>query len=145
MDFASIRSRLKPSNGTTWLAVLDDGAAVLMDRPIAIEIETRSFPDDSPVPAISDEESRLIDTILARLPDCISQCQRLLANDPTIRHIRVNGDAKVVNPHIWISREVMDQDGEDRWVMVLGVDVNPDFGWHIEFEGVTALEIWAGD
>lgn len=101
--------------------------------------------DDSPVPAISDVEARLIDSILARLADCIAQCERLLDTDPTIGHIRINGGAKVVNPHIWISREVMEQDGEDRWVMVLGVDANPDFGWHIEFERLTALEIWAGD
>jgi hypothetical protein len=145
MDFASIRHRLKPCNGTTWRAVLDDDAALLMDCPIAIEIETRTFPDDSPIPAISDVESGLIDAILARLPDCITECERLLDNDPTIGHIRVDGGAKVVNPHIWISREVMQQDGDDRWVMVLGVDVNPDFGWHIEFEGLTALGIWAGD
>jgi len=71
-----IRSRLEPSNGTTWRALLNDQAAMLMDRPI--EIETHIFPDDSPIPAISDVEAGLIDTILARLPDCIAQCERLL-------------------------------------------------------------------
>ena len=145
MDYASIQSQLKPTNGTTWRAVIEDDRFRLMACPIAIEIETRSVPDESSVPEISAEESQLADVILNGLETCIAESERLLENDPTIGHIRVNGDAKIVNPHIWISREIMTQDGANRWAMVLGIDVNPDFGWHIQFDGLAALEIWAGD
>ena len=60
--------------------------ASITTKSIAIEIETRAFPDDSPVSAISDVEARLIDSILARLPDCIVQCERLLDTDPIAAH-----------------------------------------------------------
>ena len=145
MDYASIHSRLKPTNGTTWRAVIEDDRFRLMDCPIAIEIHTRSVPDESLIPEISTVESQLADTILNGLDTCIAESERLLENDPTIEYIRINGGAKIVNPHIWISRDIVTQDGANRWAMVLGVDANPDFGWHIEFDGLTALEIWAGD
>ncbi len=145
MDYASIYAELKPTNGTTWRAMIEDDRFRLMDCPIAIEIDTRSVPDESPVPDISNGECQLADTILNGLDTCIAESERLLENDPSIGHFRINGGARIVNPHIWISREIMARDGENRWAMVLGVDVNPDFGWHIEFDGLTALEIWAGD
>jgi hypothetical protein len=145
MDLASIRDRLKPTNGTTWRAELGSEQARLFDCPIAIEISTRSVPDDSPVPEISNAESHLADMVLLGLDKCLSQCERLLDADPTIRHIRISNDARVANPHIWIDREMMTENGPTRWAMVLGIDVNPDFGWHIEFDGLDALEIWAGD
>ncbi|MCA9117250.1 MAG: hypothetical protein KDA79_19405 [Planctomycetaceae bacterium] len=145
MDYATIRPHLEPVSGTTWRAVIDEDRFRLMGCQIAIAFETRCIPGDLPVPAISDEEARLADTILNGLESCIAESERLLENDPTIGHIRANGGARVVNPHIWISREVMTEDGPDRWTMVLGLDINPDFGWHIEFEGLTALEVWAGD
>ena len=140
-----IQSRLRTVNGTTWRAELDSEQARLLDCPIAIEISTRAVPDDSPVPEISDAESRLADIVLRGLDKCVSQCEGLLDADPTIGHCRINNDARVVNPHIWIDREMMTEDGPTRWAMVLGVDENPDFGWHIEFDELDALEIWAGD
>ncbi len=145
MDYASIHSQLKPTDGTTWRAVIEDDRFRLMDCPLAIEIHTRSVPEESPVPEISAEESQLADTILNGLESCIAESERLLENDPTIGHIRINGGAKIVNPHIWISREIIKQDRATRWAIVLGIDVNPDFGWHIEFDALKALEIWAGD
>ncbi len=145
MNFASIQSQLKATRDTSWRAVINDDRFRLLGWPLAIEIQTRSIPDESPLPEITAEESQLADMILNGLETVIAESERLLEDDPAIEHLRGNGDAVIVTPHIWISSETLMENGPTRWPMVLEIDVNPDFGWHIEFDGLTALEIWAGD
>ena len=145
VDFCDVLPRLVRTRGTTWHAVLDPESVALMDRPVSIEIETRSNPDSSPVPYATEEETILAQSIVENIESVVRECERMLDTDPSVQHLRENPDIQITNPHIWISRETMQEEGPNRWAFVVGINVNPDFAWHIEFDGLTALEIWAGD
>ena len=49
----------------------------------------------------------------------------------------------VREPHIWIHRESIAPG--TLWSLVVGLQEAPDFGYHIEFDGPTCTDIWAGD
>ena len=51
---------------------------------------------------------------------------------------------QVREPHIWINRdELEEEENPERWTFVIGREDSPDFGYHIEFDGLTCLEIWS--
>ena len=127
----------------TGFCVRHDSARIF-GQPLSIEIETRSVPSDTPVPKLNDQESTLIALIVENIDHCINESLTKLQDDESYQRLN-DANARIVNPHVWISREMMHEEGMQRWTMVVGMDVNPDFGWHVEFDGLKCLEIWAGD
>ena len=116
----------------------------MLGLPLSIEIETRSVPSDLPIPKLNEQESTLIALILENIDHCIAESLAKLRGDESYQRID-EANARITNPHVWMSREMMQEEGIQRWALVVGVDVNPDFGWHVEFDGLECLEIWAGD
>ena len=123
---------------------LRDDSVQVLGHPLSIEIETRSVPSDAPIPSLNDRESELICLIVDNIDHCINESLSKLRNDASYQRLN-EANAQVANPHVWISRERTDEEGPQRWALVIGVDVNPDFGWHIEFDGLKCLEVWGGD
>ena len=123
---------------------LRDDSVQVLGHPLSIEIETRSVPSDAPIPSLNDRESELICLIVDNIDHCINESLSKLRNDASYQRLN-EANAQVANPHVWISRELTDEEGPQRWALVIGVDVNPDFGWHIEFDGLKCLEVWGGD
>ena len=135
-------SNLEPLRKTGFR--LRHSAALIFGQPVSIEIETRSVPSDAPIPNLNDQEFALVALIIENIEHCINESVAKLQGDES--HQRLDeANAQITNPHVWISREMMQEEGMQRWTMVVGVDVNPDFGWHVEFDGLECLEIWAGD
>ena len=127
----------------TGYRMLKDSLQIL-GHPLSIEIETRSVPSDTPIPQLNHDESVLIELILGNIDHCANETLAKLEGDESYQRLS-EADARIANPHIWISREKMSEEGMQRWTMVIGVDVNADFGWHVEFDGLKCLEVWAGD
>ena len=127
----------------TGYRMLKDSLQIL-GHPLSIEIETRSVPSDTPIPQLNHDESVLIELILDNIDHCANETLAKLEGDESYQRLS-EADARIANPHIWISREKMSEEGMQRWTMVIGVDVNADFGWHVEFDGLKCLEVWAGD
>jgi len=133
---------LQPMRKAGFHATYD--SAQMLGLPLSIEIETRSVPSDLPIPKLNEQESTLIALILENIDHCIAESLAKLRGDES--HQRIDeANARITNPHVWISREMMQEEGMQRWALIVGVDVNPDFGWHVEFDGLECLEIWAGD
>jgi len=48
-------------------------------------------------------------------------------------------------PRIWLSRDVLAEEGPSSWAFIVGIADAPDWAVHIEFEGLTFRRIWSGD
>ena len=135
-------NNLEPIRKTGFCARYD--SARILGHPVLIEIETRSVPSDTPIPKLNDQESTLVALIVENIDHCINESLAKLQGDESYQRLN-EANAQIARPHVWISREMMLVKGMQRWTMVVGVDVNPDFGWHVEFDGLECLELWAGD
>ena len=135
-------NNLKPNRKLGFCAL--HKSARILGLPVSFEIETRSVPSDTPTPRLNEQESTLVALIVENINHCISESLAKLQNDESFQRLN-EANARIANPHVWISREMMNEEGAQRWTMVIGVDVNPDFGWHVEFDGLKCLRIWAGD
>ena len=125
-------NNLEPMRKTGFCARHD--SAQMLGLTLAIEIETRSVPSDTPIPRLNDHEKTLIALIVKNIDHCICESVARLQNDESYQRLN-EAKARITNPHVWISREIMQNEGMRRWAMIAGVDVNPDFGWHVELTG----------
>ena len=124
-----------------WVATVPAAFGTFQDVPIHISIHTRSNPNDAPPPCPSDTELSLASKVLGALDSVLHESIMRFSkysdtHDPDAQH-------HVSNPHIWIDREFIEMG--TRWAFVVERDDAPDFGYHVEFDGVTCLGIWAGD
>lgn len=126
-----------------WEGSLPDDVGLFFGQPIGIEIETRPVSEDGPPPPVSRDERMLVRKIIAELPQVLTEAKKQF-----IRYTaKKDPDAseQVREPHIWINRdELEEEDNPERWTFVIGREDLPDFGYHIEFDGLTCLEIWSG-
>lgn len=51
----------------------------------------------------------------------------------------------VAHPHIWIYQDNLEEDGPERWTFVVESNLNPDYGTHVEFDGLSVVDVWGGD
>lgn len=124
-----------------WVADLANSSATFFGRALKLQIETSDLPVSQEPPAPSRAELNLASMILQNLEMLLVTCQtKFTEENPSLdssalKHI----DA----PHFWISREFIG-DGK-HWEFVIGRDDAPDFGYHLEFDGLNYLGLSAGD
>jgi hypothetical protein len=124
-----------------WSAKLTPDSPRLFGKEVLLEIHTRSFPNDpKDLPRVSQSQAALVQALLPALPSLLQQAEREL----TAYNEKFHPDfhLSIHNPHIWLSNET--DDGVS-WTLVVGLVQNPDFGYHVEFQGTEFIELWSGD
>src|SRR5262245_16726536 len=111
-------------------------------HPVALELETRPFPDSEPPPSPSRPEVELTRLILAGLPGLLAEAERRYA---TYSAETPDVLAKVHRPRVWICREFQDREGRDWWALEAGISDAPDWSICIEFRGLEFVEVWSGE
>lgn len=109
--------------------------------PIKAIIDTLPLKRDNPPPVNNVEEAlfRLImNNLQTVLPAAEASFLEYNEEYPEVR-------AHVANPHIWIYRDNIEEDGPTRWTFIVELSAAPDYGFHIEFDALEVLEIWSGD
>ena len=122
-----------------WVADLAGSGAVFFGHRFVLRIETSSQPVTDAPPSPSRAELALASAIIENLPSILATCEAKFteynANSTAPHHIH--------DPHIWICREFIEEGS--RWAFVVGRDDAPDFGYHLEFDGLKYLGMSAGD
>lgn len=122
---------------------LNQTGKFFLGKPVEVHIDT-TIDSEQPDRAIFDEQVatlKLIDTNWEELAVIIEK-EILTYEGLTKDELQNVLDA----PRIWLG---MDDEADrpwenNRWSFVLGVTESEDFGWHVEFEGKTHVETWAG-
>lgn len=114
-----------------------------LDREIAIIINTKIDSDhpDKDIFKEQIETLNIISTAWKELSVIIEQ-EIIAYEGKTEEELFIIADS----PRIYLD---MDYDtnkpsANNQWSFILGVTESEDFGWHVEFEGKTHLDTWAG-
>jgi hypothetical protein len=126
-----------------WRGVLPATFGTFFGHPVGIDVETLSD-GDGPPPAVSPDELGLAKTILASLPEVLQTAEKRFADHTASREPLARD--RVREPHIWILRDDFeDYPGLGRWTFVVRRSDLPHFAYHLVFDGLEFVEIWAGD
>lgn len=119
-----------------WVREVPRSQGTFLGEPIAVAIDRGSAGEQGPQAA----ERALLEQILAQLPSILKTAEKALADyeEGAARDY----EAHIEGPTIWVPK---DHRRPAEWTFVVERDDWEDFGWHIEFEGVEFVEIWAGD
>jgi hypothetical protein len=138
-DIEKLLGGLRPTK-YGWIALISAEFGGFFGTSITLEFETRPIPQVGAPPEPSEDERYLARTILTNLIVILQEAERRFET----YHSEVPEALSVIaNPHIWINRE--EPKGHRSWTFVVGAKGAPDFGCHIEFDGVIFRDIWAGD
>ena len=126
-----------------WRATLPAEFGTFFGVQITIDFETRPLPAKGRPPKVNDGEKELARIILLNLDDVLQEAERRFEAFNT--EFDPDSTIQVSKPHIWISRGEAEEIQPNCWTLVIGAKGAPDFGCHIEFDGLDYREIWAGD
>jgi hypothetical protein len=125
-----------------WRGVLPATFGTFFGHPVGIEIEPLS--DGDGPPPVNPDELGLAKTILASLPEVLRNAEKRFA-DYTAGHEPLAHE-RVREPQVWILRDDFeDYAGLGRWTFVVGRSDTPHFAYHLVFDGLEFVKIWAGD
>jgi hypothetical protein len=122
-----------------WRAALP--GVNFIGQPVGLRVDTQPIPTGGPSPPLDATETALVRLVLGALPELLVEVER---------HYREHADSpdiieRVHEPHVWLSRDVLAEEGPDRWSFVVGVADAPDWGIHSDFAGLAFQRIWSGD
>jgi hypothetical protein len=113
-----------------------------LGQPVSLRLDTRDVPTDEPPPTPDSGEVRLARLVLGGMPGVLSQAEQRYR----MHHSNVPSAIELAHdPHVWLSRSGLAQDGADRWQFVVGIAGAEDYGTHAEFAGLSCVGIWSGD
>ena len=123
---------------------LKNSGLFFLDKEVSVSIDTKVDSED-PDHDIFDEQTKTLDIISEKWKELETFIKQEITTYDNITDEKLLQIAN--NPRIWLS---MDYDTNlpaknNGWTFVLGVSDNEDFGWHVEFEGITHADTWAGD
>lgn len=113
-----------------------------LGRPVGLRVDTDPTPAGNPPPPPDATETALVRLVLAGLPDLLPLLER--------EYREYNADhpdviERVHEPHIWLSRDFLEEIGPGFWTFGVGIADAPDWGIHLEFDGLQFRRIWSGD
>ena len=125
-----------------WTAEIPEDCGSLFGQTVTLEFETQPTPKADPAPAVNEQEQKLACTVLSDFKNVLATVASQFRE-----YTSDNLDEKKAarTPHVWISRDNMEQEGPTRWAFVIGREDAPDYGVHVEFAGLEYLETWGGD
>ena len=122
-----------------WRATLP--GVRFIGKPVSLRVDTQPIPTDGPSPPLADTEVALVRLILGKLPALLVEVER---------HFREHADSpdiidRVHEPSVWLSRDVLAEEGPDRWSFEVGIAGAPDWSIQSDFAGLAFQNIWSGD
>ena len=113
-----------------------------LGKPVALHVDTQPIPTGNPSPPLDATEIELVRLILGGLPGVLAEAER--------QYRQYNADfpdliERAHEPRIWLSRDILADEGPLHWAFVVGIVDAPDWGIHSEFEGLEFRRIWSGD
>jgi hypothetical protein len=130
-------------HGSGWRGVLPASLGTFFGQPIGIDIETKST-GRGPAPPVNPDEVDLAKTVLANLPGVLRIAEKAFANYTASREPLARD--RVREPHVWVLRDDFeDYPGSGRWTFVVRRSDWPNFAYHLVFDRLEFVKIWAGD
>jgi hypothetical protein len=125
------------------LAVHEDGwttpiSASFLGRPMRLQVSTAPIKKADP-PHPDAEQLALIHKVLGAIEDVVAKAEAAGTKE------LADGVDHVADPHVWIWFEQYDEEGTERWSLVVGDDRAPDYATNFEFNGLEFLGTSAGD
>ena len=110
-------------------------------KPVSLRVDTQPIPTGGPSPPLDATETALVRRVLGNLPGLLTEIER---------HYRSHADSpdmieRVHEPAVWLSRDILAEEGPDRWLFVVSIAGAPDWTICTEFAGLGFQDIWSGD
>lgn len=125
----------------TWGWQANIPTVSFLGRSVFLRVDTIPEPTGRGSPPLDAVEMALVRLVLGALPDllpAIEQRYREHADSPEVLE-------RVEEPCVWLSRDILAEEGPTRWAFVSGIGNADDWAIHAEFDGLTFCEIWSGD
>lgn len=111
-------------------------------QPVSLVLQTMPIPRPEILPP-SEEMKALVSLVLGSIVGVLvlakSHFEEYHAEGLSV------ATGSVFHPHIWIYQDNLEEDGPERWTFVVESNLNPDYGTHIEFDGLAVVDVWGGD
>src|SRR5262245_13748427 len=117
-----------------WQITVPTAAGTFLAHAVELQIQTQPIPRESPPPSPNADEVKLVRTILGALRQILEVIEREFRSHVTDWEPDPVG--LVCNPHFWIDRDMQEDDGPSRWAFVVEQEGAPDYGLHLEFDGL---------
>ncbi|MBA4292425.1 hypothetical protein C0431_05595 [bacterium] len=111
-------------------------------QPVSLVLQTMPIPRPEILPP-SEEMKSLVFLVLGSIEGVLTLA-RSHFEEYHAEGLSV-ATGSVAHPHIWIYQDNLEEDGPGRWTFVVESNMNPDYGTHIEFDGLTVVDVWGGD
>ena len=110
-------------------------------KSVSLRVDTQPIPTSAPSPPLDATETTLVRLVLSNLPGLLTEVER---------HYRSHADSsdiieRVHEPSVWLSRDILAEEGPDHWSFVVGIADAPDWTICAEFSGLSFQDIWSGD
>lgn len=129
------------SDGFCW--ELTNSGYFFGDKEVTIIITT-GVDTDEPVKEIYNEQIETLNIVLQSWGELLAIIeQEILDYEGMAKQdlFEVANSPKICLDVDYMTNEPFEN---NKWSFVLGVNKSEDFGWHVEFEGKTHLDTWAG-
>lgn len=110
-------------------------------KPVELRVDTQPIPTGGPSPPLDATETVLVRLALGGLPELLPVIEREYrghADSPDIIE-------RVHKPAVWLSRDILAEEGPGRWSFAVGIADAPDWIIAADFDGLSFLRIWSGD
>jgi hypothetical protein len=110
-------------------------------KPVNLRVDTQPIPTGGASPPLDATETALVRLVLGNFPDLLTEIER---------HYRSHADSpdiieRLHEPSVWLSRDILTEEGPDHWGFVVGIADAPDWTICAEFDGLAFQDIWSGD
>jgi hypothetical protein len=115
--------------------------ARFLGKPVHLRVDTQPIPTGGPSPPLDATEIALVRLILGNLLGLLPEVER---------NFRSHTDSpdiieRLHEPSVWLSRDILAEEGPDHWSFVAGIADAPDWTICAEFAGLACQDIWSGD
>jgi hypothetical protein len=141
MDASDIDRVLRSLVEHRWGWRADLPGIRFIGRAVGLRVDTQPIPTGGSSPPLDGTESALVRLVLSHLSELLPLIEREFrghADSPDIID-------RIHEPHVWLSRDWIVEEGPDFWSFVSGIADAPDWGIHAEFDGLVFRDIWSGD
>lgn len=128
-------------DGQSW--VLTSWKHTFLDTPVEVHVDT-VIDTEHPDRDVFDEQVELLNSIAMHWKEIALKAEKeILAYEKLSKEKLMS---VMDGPRIWLGMDYKTNEpwSNRSWSFVLGVTESEDFGWHVEFQGTTHKETWAG-
>lgn len=141
MDAAAIDTVLRSLQEYRWgwRAMLPDVS--FLGKPVGLRVDTQPIPTGGPSPPPNVTETALVRLVLGNLSGVLTEIESRYRSHADSLDIL----ERVHEPSVWLSRDILSEEGPDHWSFVAGIADAPDWTICAEFSGLVFQDIWSGD